>query len=122
MKYPVLVHAAAFALVLGAGGVLAQTAPAAPDTAAGSPVVSDVGPPPAHERNSLGAIVLEDSPVRAQRDRDFESAPRKAGAKAVGRNAKRSTMKAQTRSELNQAREDEALEFYRRGAGGVTPK
>ena len=98
MKYPVLMRTAAFAAVLGAGGVLAQTAPAAPDTSAGSPVVSDVGPPPAHERNSLGAIVLENSPVRAQRDRDFE----KAGVKAApaGRKVKRAASKPRPESDL----------------------
>ena len=97
MKYPILMRTAAFAAVLGAGGVLAQTAPAAPDTTAGSPVVSDVGPPPAHERNSLGAIVLEDSPVRAQRDRDFEKSRVKA---PDGRKVKRPATKARAESEL----------------------
>lgn len=118
MKYPVLMRTAVFAAVLVAGGVSAQTAPAAPDAAIGSPVISDVGPPPAHERSSLGAIVLEDSPVRAQRDRDFERTP----PKAVSGKTKHATTKARTAAQLEKAREAEAVELYQRGAGAMTPK
>ena len=48
MTYPYLMRTALIAATLGAGGVLAQT----------SPVRSDVGPPPAEDRSSVGAIVL----------------------------------------------------------------
>jgi hypothetical protein len=120
MKYPVLMRTAAFAAVLAAGGVLAQTAPSAPDAAVGSPVISDVGPPPAHERNSLGAIVLEDSPVRAQRDRDFEKS--RVGDTLPARKIKRAEARARVKSDLQRARELEAVEFYQRGAGATTPK
>ena len=120
MKYPILMRTAAVAAALVAGGVFAQSAPSKSDTVVPSPVVSDVGPPPAHERNSLGAIVLENSPVRAQRDRDFESS--RATAKPVGKKAKRVTNKAKIRDDLVDAREDEAVDFYRRGAGAMTPK
>jgi len=120
MKYPVLMRTAAVAAVLAAGGVLAQTAPSAPDAAVGSPIVSDVGPPPAHERNSLGAIVLVDSPVRAQRDRDFEKS--RVRDTLPARKIKRTEARARTKSDLQRARELEAVELYQRGAGAATPK
>lgn len=119
MRYPDSMRIAALAAALGAGGVLAQTAPAPADPA---PVVSDVGPAPAHERSSMGAIVLDDSLVRAQRDRDFERTSARTGVASVGRGVMRETLKARTREELAQAREAEAAELYRRGAGGMTQK
>lgn len=71
----------------------------------------------------MGAIVLEESPVRAQRDRDFEqgTAPKPRASK-VGREILRSTTKAKARAELKQAREAEAVELYRRGAAGQIKK
>lgn len=58
------------ALVLGAAlsapALLAQTT--AQTTAPTPHVMSDVEPLPASERESLGAIILEDSPVLAQRE------------------------------------------------------
>jgi hypothetical protein len=121
MKYPISMRLAALAAALGAGGLCAQNAPA-PAPTDPAPVVSDVGPPPAQERNSIGAIVLEDSLVRAQRDRDFERTAARNGVASVGRGVLRETMKAKTQAELAQAREAEAAELYRRGAGGLTPK
>lgn len=122
MKYPNLMQTAALAAVFAAGGAAAQTsaqttAPSAVDPPA---VVSDVGPTPAQERNSIGAIVLEDSMVRAQRDRSFEKSSARTGVESVGRRALRSTMKEQTKAELARAREAEAVELYRRGAAGQT--
>lgn len=121
MKYPQTMRIAAFAAALGAGGVMAQTAPA-PAPADSAPVVSDVGPPPAHDRNSLGAIVLDESLVRAQRDRDFERTSARTGVASVGRGVMRETMKAKAQAEMAEARANEAAELYRRGAGGMTPK
>jgi len=120
MEYPNLMRCAAIAAALVAGGVLAQTPP--PSATDAAPVVTDVGPAPAQERNSIGAIVLENSPVRAQRDRDFERTSSRPGVKAPGRGVLRATTKAKVRSELEQAREDEAAELYRQGAGGLTEK
>ena len=121
MKYPNLMRMAALAAVLAAGAVSAQTT--APTTVEAPAVVTDVGPAPAHERNSIGAIVLEESPVRAQRDRDFEQRPApRARARTVGREVLRSTTKAKTRAELQEAREAEAAELYRRGAAGQVKK
>jgi hypothetical protein len=125
MKYPIpMRYAAAAVALLGAGGAVAQSAPAAADPVAPPAVISDVGPPPAHERNSLGAIVLENSPVRAQRDRDFDASASRTGAKSksVGKKVKRATSRARTEAELEQAREDEAVKLYEGGAGAITPK
>jgi hypothetical protein len=57
MKYPCLIRAAALAAAMGAGIALAQTSPA---------VVSDAAPPPPEDRASIGAVVLDTSPIRAQ--------------------------------------------------------
>ncbi len=57
--------AAALGLASMFGGVaLAQTSPAAPSP----PVMTDTAPLPAQHRDSLGAIVLPQSPVLAQRE------------------------------------------------------
>lgn len=119
MKYPISMCLALALATLGAGVTFAQNspAPAPTDTA---PVVSDVGPAPAQERNSMGAIVLDESLVRAQRDRDFERTSSRTGVASVGRGAIRETMKARAQAELAQAREAQAAELYRRGAAGMT--
>lgn len=121
MNYLQPMRLAVLSAVLGAGGVMAQTAPA-PAPTDPAPVVSDVGPAPAHERGSIGAIVLDDSMVRAQRDRDFERASVRTGVTSVGRGVMRQTMKAKAQAELAEARATEAADLYRRGAGGMTPK
>jgi hypothetical protein len=123
MKYPQPMRMAILAAALGAGVVTAQTAQApAPAPVDPAPVVSDVAPPPAHERSSMGAIVLDESLVRAQRDRDFERTSARTGVASVGRGAIRQTMKAKAQAELAEARASEAAELYRRGAGAITPK
>lgn len=123
MNYPQSMRLAVLAALLGAGGVMAQPAPApAPVPADAAPVVSDVGPAPAQERGSIGAIVLDDSLVRAQRDRDFERTSARTGVASVGRGVMRQTMKAKAQAELAEARATEAADLYRRGAGGMTPK
>ena len=68
----------------------------------------------------MGAIVLDESLVRAQRDRDFERTSARTGVASVGRGAIRQTMKAQAQAELAEARATEAAELYRRGAGAMT--
>jgi hypothetical protein len=83
--------------------------------------ITDVGPPPAEERASTGAVVLEKSPVPAQRKAFAESAAR-TGVVSVGRGVMRATTRAETQAELASAREAEAAEFYRRGAGALTEK
>jgi len=133
MNYAILIRSAALvaALVaaLGTGSVLAQTKPAdigtTPPTVTdvGPPaVVTDVGPAPAQERDSLGAIVLENSLVRAQRQSAFERASSRTGVASVGRGVLRATARAQREADMAQARENEAAELYRRGAAGLIEK
>jgi hypothetical protein len=86
MKYAYLMRTAVCAATLGAGCVLAQTA---------APVVTDTAPPPAEDRDSTGAIVLQNSMVRAQRGSAFERAAARDGVASVGRRVLRATMQAQ---------------------------
>lgn len=120
MKNPYLMQAVAIAAALGAGAVLAQTTPPATDGGATAPaVVTDTGPAPAQDRNSMGAIVLDNSLVQAQRRNAFEQSSARTGVASVGRGVVRSTMKSQREADLAQAREDAAVELYRRGAAGL---
>ena len=68
MKHASLLTRAALVLaaVLGAPALLAQTT--AQTTAPTPPVMTDAAPLPASERGSIGAVLLEDSPVLAQRE------------------------------------------------------
>jgi hypothetical protein len=122
MKYPMAMQAALLAAVLAAGGANAQTTPAEPAAAtpgkAGA-VMTDVGPAPAEERNSTGAIVLENSLVQAQRQNGFARASAHTGVASIGRGVLRATLKAQKQAETAQAREDDAVDFYRHGAGAL---
>jgi hypothetical protein len=114
MKYAYLMRTAIVAATLGAGCVLAQTdAPVVNDFARTAPaVVSDVGPPPAEERDSAGAIVLQDSMVRAQRDQAFHRAASRNGLASVGQRVMRARMEVQPQGELAQARAPEPIELY----------
>ncbi len=96
MKYPYITRIAALAAVLGTGGVLAQTQT--------PPVMTDVAPLPAEERSSTGAIVLEDSLVRAQRENAFQRSAAQTGVTTVGRGVLRATLKAQAEADLAQVR------------------
>lgn len=121
MKYAFLMRSAAIAATLGAGCVFAQTAPTSTDAGPGK-TVTDVGPPPAEDRSSAGAIVLENSLVRAQRQDAFEKSSTRTGVASVGRGVLRATMNAKAQADVAQAREDDAVKLQQRGAGGVTPK
>ena len=112
MNYPILMRSAVLAAALGACGVFAQTRPSATDT----------GPAPAQERDSIGAVVLDNSMVLAQRRNAFERASMRTGVASVGRGVLGATLRAQRKAELAQAREEEAAELYRRGAGGLVEK
>jgi hypothetical protein len=111
MRYAYLMRTAVAAATLGAGCVLAQTAP----------VLTDVGPPPAEERNSTGAIVLEDSLVRAQRENAFQRSASRTGVATVGRGILRATMEAQREADLAQARGSRAPEVFDRSLRNHTP-
>ena len=114
MKYPKLMCTAALAAVMGTGAVFAQTAPA--------PVVTDVGPRPAEDRSSTGAIVLENSLVKAQRDNAFQRSASQTGVASVGRGVLRATKKAQAEADLAKAREAESINLHERGAGSLIEK
>ncbi len=122
MKYPILIRGVALAAALGTCGAFAQTRPSTTDSGVSPPVLTDTGPAPAQERDSIGAVVLENSLVQAQRRNAFERASTRTGVASVGRGVLRATMRAQRESELAQAREDEAAELYRRGAAGLVEK
>src|SRR3954469_11107461 len=106
MKYAYLMRTAVVAATLGAGCVLAQSnAPVINDSVrTAAPVVSDAAPLPAEERSSTGAVVLENSMVRAQRAQAFQRASSRNGVASVGRRVLRATMEAQPQGEMAQAR------------------
>ena len=111
MKYPLLMRTAVFAAAMGAGVVFAQTA--------GNPaVVTDTAPSPAEDRSSVGAIVLEASPVQAQRPLMTQ---RTASGAATGRGILRATVRAQQEADLAKARADESADTHRLG-GPPEPK
>lgn len=112
MTIRLLAGPALAAAMLAAAVVQAQTS---------SPPMTDVGPPPAEERSSTGAVVLEKSPVPAQRKAFAESAAR-TGVVSVGRGVMRATTRAQIQAELASVRAAEAADLYQRGAGALTEK
>lgn len=101
--------------VLAAALLAASLAQAQPTT----PRTTDVGPPPAEDRSSAGAVVLEKSLVPAQRKAIAESSAR-TGVGSVGTAVLRSTVRAQTQADLASARQAEAADLRRHGAGALT--
>jgi hypothetical protein len=85
MKYPVIARAAATALAAAtlAGAALAQTQP--------QPVtMTDTAPAPASDRSSMGAVILMDQPVLAQREAMLAVQERSAiDTRAMGAGARR---------------------------------
>lgn len=122
MNNQILLRAALVVATLGGGSVLAQTVPSpspSPAPTSVSPVVSDVGPRPAEDRSSVGAVVLENSMVRAQREHAFEQSARRTGVATIGRGVLRATRQQQTEADLAALRLDEAIEFRGRGAASL---
>jgi hypothetical protein len=117
MKYAYLMRTAVCAATLGAGCVLAQTSPpaAADFVPASPPVASDAAPLPAEDRDSTGAIVLQNSMVRAQRDSASQRTGSGNGLASVGRRAVRAAMDMQPQGELAQSREPRPIDLYRPG-------
>jgi methenyltetrahydromethanopterin cyclohydrolase len=97
MKYQAFVRAAAGVLataVLGAGAALAQVQPQ-------PPVMTDTAPLPASERSSLGAVIMMDQPVLAQREAMQAAQERTSvDTRALGAGPARIMREAQTRDEL----------------------
>jgi len=107
MRYQAIVRAAAGVLataLFGAGAALAQTQPQ-PD------VMTDAAPLPATERSSLGAVILMDQPVLAQREALLAAQERTAvDTSTLGAGPTRIMRDAQTREDARFQRAlDEAL-------------
>ncbi|WP_298933401.1 hypothetical protein [uncultured Ramlibacter sp.] len=102
------------AAVLGtllAAAALAQTVPSRTTTEVAAPVVSDAAPLPAEDRSSTGAILLENAPVRAQRNPTAVMGASPSVAKPAS--------KALKRSEQRQARDADAATLRQQGAGSL---
>ena len=113
MKYPAFVIAAAAALAVSAlatGPAVAQESSATPTP----PTMTDTGPPPASERNSMGAIVLMDEPVLAQREYLEMLARQGLDTRIMGGAPSQIIRKTQTKDDVRKQRAlDEAMK--RRG-------
>lgn len=112
------IRTAALLAALVAGGVFAQSSekPASPEVGQ-PPVATDAGPPPAQERDSVGAVVLENSPVRAQR----ALIGKPSGMTRVN-DVTRNTDRAQIERDLARQRDAEEVNLHRDGAGSLTVK
>ena len=101
---------------LAALAAVAQTAPSetAPPVARTPPVVSDVGPAPAEERDSAGAIVLDRSPLRPL-----------PGSRARGDDTRAMGAGPAAPSQVRKGAKDRSGEqetLRRKGAGGLIEK
>ena len=117
MKYQPLVRTAAVVLAVAVSGpaALAQT------TKPNPPVMVDTAPLPASERGSIGAIILEESPVLAQREA-FQKAGERTGVASIGKGALRATMREALKNELAEARALERARLLDRGASSLEEK
>jgi hypothetical protein len=98
MKHLPSIRSAAWVLAAAFAAAPAAFAQSSPTPA----VMSDAQPLPAQDRESMGAILLEDSPVIAQRTAFEQSSAR---AYAVAERA-REIIRAQVRTELAAGRDD----------------
>ena len=117
MRYQAFVRAAAVVLsatVFSSGAVLAQRTTTAPRALPPGHTVTDVQPLPADDRSSLGAVVLMDDPVLAQRDEMLQARSREPDTRTMGA-AARVLQKALTREELDAKRAQDAAERQRGG-------
>jgi hypothetical protein len=89
MKTPALVRGTLIAAMCAAGAAFAQV----PTAETPNAVITDVGLPPAEERDSVGAVLLETSMVRAQRQAfGVRSTP--AEVQAIGQGVMQATLAA----------------------------
>lgn len=98
MKYQSIVRTAAGVLAgaLLAGGALAQAKQAEPTT------MTDTAPVPAQDRSSVGAVILMDEPVIAQREQMQTAMERSAvDTRVLGAGPARTVRKAQTQTEID---------------------
>lgn len=108
-----MIRCGAWAALLAAGSAYAQSR---------TPVMTDVNPLPAEERDSVGAVVLQDSMVRAQRAVYLASRPRATNVEAVARAANDATRKARTKEDLKALRDDDQMRLREMGAGSLNPR
>lgn len=116
MRYQAFVRAAAGVLataLMGVGAAFAQTQPQ-------PQIMTDTAPLPASDRDSVGAVILMDQPVLAQREAMARAEARSGvDTRALGAGPSRIMRRAQTQDEIEfQKALDEALR--QRGQG--TPK
>lgn len=100
MRYQAFVRAAAAVLstaLLSSGAVLAQSVQPHPHT------MTDTAPLPATERNSVGAVILMDQPVLAQREAMQTAQERSAvDTRSMGAGPARVMQRVFTQEELGQ--------------------
>ena len=104
MRYSAFVRAAALALpaaLLSTGAAWAQTQPQ-PST------MTDVAPLPAQDRTSVGAVILMDDPVLAQRQQMANVAARAPDTRTLGAGPVRQLQKALTQEEGQQQQQQPA--------------
>lgn len=96
-----------------AAGVLATAALAGGAFAQGKPdptSMTDTAPNPAHDRNSLGAVIMMDQPVLAQREAMQAAQERAVDTRALGAGPARVIRRVQTQDEIEFQRAlDEAM-------------
>jgi hypothetical protein len=116
MRYQAFVRAAAGVLataLFGATAALAQTTQPQPAT------MIDTAPMPASERNSVGAVILMDQPVLAQREALLQAQERSAiDTRALGAGPSRVLRRALTKDEIEFQKALEEAERQKQG----TPK
>jgi hypothetical protein len=98
MRYQTFVRAAAGVLataLFATGATFAQTRQAEPAT------MTDTAPVPAHDRSSVGAIIMMDDPVLAQRE-SFMQAQQRSGidTRSMGAGPNRLTPKSMSKEEI----------------------
>ena len=108
MSYQDFVRAAAGVLagaLFAAGGVSAQTKQPEPVT------MTDTAPTPAHDRSSMGAVILMDQPVLAQREAMLQAQERSAvDTRALGAGPSRLLRNAEREEALRLQRALEAAD------------
>ena len=103
MRYPAFVRAAALVLPIAflCGGATAQTTQPQPIT------MTDTAPLPAGERDSLGAVIMMDSPVLAQREAMSQAAARAPDTRSMGAGPARLLNRSLMKNEIEQQKAQE---------------
>lgn len=111
MRKQVFLLAAAAVLTAGAASAQTLSAPR-----------SDTAPPPAEERNSVGAVVLMDQPVLAQKQAMEQALAAGPDTRSMGAGPARVIRRVLTREELQIFKAQEAADLQRDGASQRAPK